>query len=253
MKMGNDMSQVTSKDGTTIAFDQSGTGPAVILVSGALGIRSHPIMAGLAECLASHFTVFNYDRRGRGESADTAPYAVEREIEDIEALIDNAGGSAFLYGLSSGAALVLEAANKLPNKVKKLALYEPPYIVDDSFPAVPDDYVQQLNKATSEDRPGDAVEIFMTQALHLPPEYLVPMRNDPMWALMVSAEHTLVYDAAVMGDTQRGKQLPPKRWLSATSPTLVITGENSPAFFHNAAKALVDILPNPQHPILPGQ
>src|SRR5262245_61970387 len=128
------MNKVTSKDGTPIAYDRLGDGPPVILVAGALGVRSHPIVAQLADRLAPHFTVFNYDRRGKGDSGDTPPYAVEREIEDIDALIDEAGGSAYLYGLSSGAVLALEAANRLPNKVKKLAMYEPPFIVDNTRP-----------------------------------------------------------------------------------------------------------------------
>ena len=116
---------VTSRDGTRIAYDRLGQGPAVIQVAGALGYRAHPIMAGLASALATHFTVFNYDRRGRGDSGDTPPYSVDREIEDIEALIQEAGGSAYLYGLSSGGVLALAAANELTTKVTNLALYEP--------------------------------------------------------------------------------------------------------------------------------
>src|SRR5438128_1100572 len=123
------MKRVTSKDGTSLVFDQLGEGPAVILVSGGSVDRSSN--APLAAVLAKRFTVYNYERRGRGESGDTPPYAVEREIEDIEAVIDEAGGAAFLYGISSGAALALEAAGKLITKVTKLAMYEPPYIVDD--------------------------------------------------------------------------------------------------------------------------
>jgi pimeloyl-ACP methyl ester carboxylesterase len=120
-------STVTSKDGTKIAYDKMGHGPAVILVAGALCSRSFWSGPELAKLLAHGFTVYNYDRRGRGESDDTKPYAVAREIEDIEALIDEAGGSASLYGHSSGAALALEAAIRLVKKVKKLALYEAPY------------------------------------------------------------------------------------------------------------------------------
>ena len=129
------MKNVTSKDGTTIAFDQMGEGPAVILVCG--GSVDRQSNASLAEALAPHFTVFNYDRRGRGDSGDTAPYAVEREAEDIEALADAAGGSAFLYGISSGAALALEATRLLPGKITKLALYEPPFIIEGTRPRPP--------------------------------------------------------------------------------------------------------------------
>jgi len=255
---------VTSKDGATIAYERSGQGQPVILVTGALGVRYD---ARLAELLAHHFTVYNYDRRGRGESGDTHPYAVQREVEDIEALIDAAGGSSHLYGISSGAVLALEAASKLPGKVKKLAMYEPPFIVDDSRPPVSDDYVAQLNAAIAAGRPGDAVEIFMTRAILIPAEFVAQMRNAPMsqvfgddagmkppeWADMEKVAHTLAYDGMIMGDTMSGKPLPVGRWASAAAPTLVITGGNSEPFFHNGAKALVDSLPNAQHRILEGQ
>ena len=262
------MKAVTSKDGTTIAFDQYGQGPVVILVTGALGVRSpHPMSRQLSELLSQHFTVIDYDRRGRGDSGDTPPYAVQREVEDIEALIDGAGGSAYLYGVSSGAVLALEAASKLPNKVKKLAMYEPPFIIDDSRPPVPKDYVEQLNAAIAAGRPSDAVEIFMTKALLIPPEFVAQMRNAPMsdsfgddggvkppeWADMEKVAHTLAYDGMVMGDTMSGKPLPPQKWLTNSAPTLVITGGNSEAFFHNGAKALVNDLPHAHHRILEGQ
>lgn len=174
------MRTVTSKDGTSIAFDQYGKGPAVILVTGALGVRlPNPMSGQLPELLSHHFTVIDYDRRGRGDSGDTHPYAVQREVEDIEALIDAAGGSAFLYGLSSGAVLALEAASKLPNKVKKLVLYEPPFIINDSRPPVPKDYVEQLNTAIAAGRPGEAVEIYMTKAMLIPPSSLPKCETHP--------------------------------------------------------------------------
>src|SRR5438046_2572146 len=143
-KRGNTMRKVISKDGTPIAFDQSGHGPPIILVAGATATRLAE--ASLAAALAPHFTVFAYDRRGRGESGDTAPYAVEREVEDIGALINEAGGSAFVFGHSSGAVLALEAARLLPTKITKLALYEPPFVIDDSGAPLPTDYVTQLTE-----------------------------------------------------------------------------------------------------------
>lgn len=246
------MQTVTSKDGTEIAYDRSGEGQPVILVAGALGDRSHPIMAQLAERLAPHFTVFNYDRRGKGDSGDTPPYAVEREIEDIEALIGEAGGSAFLYGLSSGAVLALEAANKLPTKVKKLALYEPPFIVDDSRPPMPGNYVQQVNEMVAGGRRGDAVALFM-KVVGVPEEWIPQMREMPMWPGMEKVAHTLAYDGTIMGDNQSGKPLPPNQWASATSPTLVIVGGESEPFFQNGTQALVDVLPNAQRRTLEGQ
>lgn len=259
------MKTVTSKDGTAIAFDQSGNGPAVILVAGALGVRSDAMGNQLAAALAPHFTVIDYDRRGRGDSGDTLPYAVQREVEDIEALIDDVGGSAFLYGISSGAVLALEAASKLPTKVKKLAMYEPPFIIDDSRPPSPTDYVEQLDAAIAAGNPGDAVEIFMTKAILIPAEFVAQMRHTPPselfdsemkppeWAEMEKVAHTLAYDGRVMGDTMLGNPLPAGKWASATSPTLVVTGGNSESFFHDGAKALVDDLPNAKHSILEGQ
>ena len=258
------MQQAISKDGTSIAYNRLGKGPAVILVAGALGTRSHPMFADLSALLAPDFTVYNYDRRGRGDSGDTAPYAVQREVEDIEALIAEAGGSASLYGLSSGAALALEAASKLPTKVRKLALYEPPFIVDDSHPPIPKDYVQRLDKLIAAGRRGDAVEVFMTDAIGIPAEFVAQMRGAPQpmdqapdqppsWAEMEKVAHTLAYDGRVMGDTMSGNPLPTDRWTSATPPTLVITGGDSEAFFHHGARALADVLPNARTSILEGQ
>jgi pimeloyl-ACP methyl ester carboxylesterase len=259
------MKIVTSKDGTPIAFDQGGQGPALILVGGALAVRSHPMATELVEILAPHFTVFNYDRRGRGESGNTLPYAVEREVEDIEALIDQAGGSAFVYGKSSGAVLALEAANRLPAKVKKLVMYEPPFIIDDSRPPVPEDYVEQINAAIAAGRPGDAVEIFMTKAILMPAEVVTQMRTAPVadlfeaemkppeWEEMEKVAPTLAYDGAIMENLMSGKPLPPKRWVSVTAPTLVIAGGNSDAFFHNGAQALVGDLLRAQYRLLEGQ
>src|SRR5437867_6602995 len=196
------MRTVMSTDGTPIAFDQSGQGPAIILAAGATATRLAE--ASLAAALAPHFTVFAYDRRGRGESGDTAPYAVEREVEDIEALINEAGGSACMFGHSSGAVLALEAARKLPTKITKLAVYEPPFIVDDSRPPLPKDYVAQLNELVAAGRRGDAVELLMTKAVGVPVEFVAQMRNDPTWAASEAVAHTIAYDGTIMGDTMSG-------------------------------------------------
>ena len=166
------MKTVTSKDGTTIAFDQWGAGPAVILVDGALQYRAFDQgMAQLAELLSQHFTVIHYDRRGRGDSTDTQPYALEREIEDIEALIDEAGGSACLYGISSGAALAMEAAIALPNKVNRLVMYEAPYNDDEAARQAWREYVKQLKELLAANRNGDAVGLFM-MLVGASPEYV---------------------------------------------------------------------------------
>jgi len=243
---------VTSKDGTRIAFDRTGDGPPVIMVAGAIGNRSFGDQLGP---LLSDFTVFNYDHRGRNESGDTLPYAVEREIEDVEALINEAGVPAFVYGISSGAVLALEAAAS-GLAITKLALYEPPLLVDDSRPPVPDDYLKQINEAVSAGRRGDALEIFMTKAVGMPAEFVAGMRNEPMWPGLEAIAHTIAYDGAIMEGLMFGKPLPPERagrWSSITAPTLVLVGGATWPFMHTGAEALSDVLPNAQHRTLEGQ
>jgi pimeloyl-ACP methyl ester carboxylesterase len=244
------MRKVHSKDGTTIAFDQSGKGSPIILVGGAFQHRSiDPRTAQLATLLAPHFTVFHYDRRGRGDSSDMAPYAVEREVEDLGALIAEAGGSAFVYGMSSGAALALEAAAR-GLAITKLALYEPPFIVDDSRPRLPEDFATQLTELVSSGRRGDAVELFMTKAAEVPVEVVAQMRNAPFWPAVEAVAHTLIYDTTIMGDNNA---LPTERVASVTVPTLVIDGGASPKWMRNAAQAVADALPNAQRRTLAGQ
>lgn len=168
------MSQVTSKDGTKITFDRTADGPPCD--PGRRRDQHRAIDPGtmrLAALLADRFTVFHYDRRGRGESGDTAPYAVAREVEDIGALIDEAGGTASVFGMSSGAALALEAASA-GSAVKKLALYEPPFIVDDSRPPIREGYTERLDAMIAAGRRGDAVELFPTEGVGMPVEEVTP-------------------------------------------------------------------------------
>ena len=238
------MNEVTSKDGTTIAFDRLGDGPPVILVCGAATDRM--ANAPLAELLAEHFTVFNYDRRGRGDSGDTPPYAVEREVEDIDALIDAAGGSAFLYGTSSGAGLALEAAASGLD-ITKLALWEPPFILDESS-RPPADQVEQYNEMIAAGSRGDAVEFFMAKVVGLPPEFVAYARTQPFWQAQEALAHTLAYDATIMGDYS----LPVER-AAVTVPTLVLAGGASFPFMRETAQALADVLPAGQHRVLEGQ
>ncbi len=182
------MNNVGSRDGTTIGFDRSGEGPPIVLVGGAFNDRS--TAAPLAAQLEPRFTVFTYDRRGRGGSGDTAPYAVDREIEDLEALIADAGGSASVYGLSSGGVLALEAAARgLP--ITRLVVFEPPFIVEGSRPRPPEDLALQLSELASSGRRGDAVELFITKAVGLPVEAVEQMRNAPMWPGLEEVAHTL--------------------------------------------------------------
>jgi pimeloyl-ACP methyl ester carboxylesterase len=250
------MQIVHSADGTTIAFDRSGRGPALILVGGASATRMSA--AAAAAALSPDFTVFAYDRRGRGDSGDTAPYAVEREVEDIQALIDEAGGSAFLFGGSSGAALSLEAGLRLPGKIEKLALYEAPFIVDDSRPPIPGDFAAQLNRLVAAGRRGDAVELFQRN-VGLPPEMIAQFRQSPMWPAMEAGAHTLAYDAAIMEGAQSGSPLPLRKYAAVRIPTLVMDGtvflgsEQNHQWMRHSADELARVLPDAQRRILEGQ
>jgi pimeloyl-ACP methyl ester carboxylesterase len=241
---------VTSKDATTIAFDRSGEGPPIVVVGGALSTRG--AAEPLAGLLAPSFTVYAYDRRGRGDSGDTPPYAVEREVEDIQALVEEAGGSAFAFGHSSGGALGLEAAARTLG-ITKLAVYEPPFIVDASRPPLPDDSIERLTELASTDRRGDAVEYFMVTGVGVPPEALAPMKDSPFWPALEAVAHTLPYDMRVMGGNLSGKPLQADRWASVTIPTLVIDGGASPPWLGNAAQGLVDVLPEARRQTIEGQ
>jgi pimeloyl-ACP methyl ester carboxylesterase len=245
------MDKVISADGTEIAYESVGSGPTVVLVGGAF--CDHTVTAELADALAGDFTAVSYDRRGRGESGDTPPYAVAREVEDIAALLDAAGGSAALYGISSGGALALAAAEALPDRVSKLALYEIPFVVDDSRPPAPDDLGARLAQLIATDRRGDAVKLFMREAVRLPPILVAAMPLFPGWGKNKAIAHTLPYDVAIMDGGQRGTPLPADRWTSVTMPTLVASGSKSPAWVRHAAAQLAEVLPRAQHRTLEGQ
>ncbi len=247
------MNTVTSKDGTTLVFDRSGQGPALIFVTGAMATRSDA--ASLAAILSPHFTVFAYDRRGRGESGDTPPYAVEREIEDLQAVIDAAGGAAYVFGHSSGAVLALEAAARLTG-ITRLAVYEPPFILDDSRPPLPPDFAARLAGLLSSGRRGDMLELFMTQGVGVPVEVVAQMRNSPGWPAMEAIAHTLIYDMAILGDSQSGRPLSAEwsgRLASIQAPTLVMAGGASPAWQHTAVEAVAGAIPGAQLRVLAGQ
>ena len=246
---GTATGRVISADGTTIVFDRSGAGPAIILVHGAFTGRAHPLLSDVAAALAPWFTVFNYDRRGRGESGNTLPYAVEREIEDLAALLVVAGGPAMVFGGSSGAGLALEAAARNP-AIPKLAVWEPPYHVGDSAPGLPHDFAARLDAMVREGRRADAVELFMVEAAGAPAEAVAAMRLQPSWPDAEAVAHTLAYEAAVMGP---GNALPAARLAAITQPTLVLTGGNSPAWMTNAGKAVAGTIPGAVHRVLEGQ
>jgi pimeloyl-ACP methyl ester carboxylesterase len=246
------MNSVISRDGTHIAYDQLGEGSPLVLVGGAFNTRTFGPNGGLAPLLAERFTVINYDRRGRGDSTDTAPYSVEREIEDLQALIEAAGGSAHVFGISSGAALALEAANR-GLAINKLALYEAPFVVDDSRAPVPDDYFERLQGMVASDRRSDAIRLFMRQGVGVPAVFVAMMRIMPAWSKLKAVAPTVIYDAAIVDDYQRGRPLPSDRWTSVTMPTLVAVGGKSPDWMRSAMRALADVLPNATHSTLEGQ
>jgi pimeloyl-ACP methyl ester carboxylesterase len=243
--------KVRSKDGTEIAYDRLGDGAPVVLVGGAWNDRMTP--ASLAQLLASEYSVFTYDRRGRGDSGFTEPYAVEREIEDLEAVIEAAGGAAYVFGHSSGAALALEAtAAGAP--VTKLALYEAPYIVDDSRPPLPTDYIEHLERLIAEDRRREVFEYFMTVATQMPAEMVQPMLDSPMTDAMLPLAHTIPYDGRIMlRGSMNGTPLPARFRDAVTVPALVMDGGNSPAWIRHAARALVGLLPDVRYRTLEGQ
>lgn len=247
------MQTVTSKDGTIIAFDQCGEGPALILVPGALQHRAFDRPTEeLAEMLAPHFTVYHYDRRGRGDSTDTLPYAVEREIEDLDALIDYAGGSAFVYGISSGAALGMQASIKLEGKIKKLVMYEVPYSADLDTRQAWAAFTRELNEHLAADRRSEAVAVFLKQ-LGSTAEELEGMSHAPVWPLFEAVAPTIAYDAAILGPEA---DVPVATARQVTVRTLVMAG-NAPSPYmqsmHDTVTTLVQTIPNAQQRILEGQ
>jgi pimeloyl-ACP methyl ester carboxylesterase len=242
------MESVISTDGTKIAFEKNDNGPALILVGGALSDRNggRPLAARLAE----HFTVYIFDRRGRGDSTDAKTYAVEREIEDLSALIRHAGGSAFIYGVSSGAALALQTAAKLgPAAVPKLALYEPPYGSDDAKQK--QEFVEQkrrINELIKTGQPGDAAVHFLS-AIGMPREELERMKSSPQWEAMKKMDFTLAYDYVVLGDGT----VPQSIAKTIAVPTLVMDGEKTMEFMHATADQVAKLIPRAERKTLKGQ
>jgi pimeloyl-ACP methyl ester carboxylesterase len=228
--------EVRSKDGTVIAFERSGEGPPVILVVGAFNDR----VAGapLAAALQERFTVFNYDRRGRGDSGDTPPYAVEREVEDLEALIEEAGGSASVFGYSSGAVLALRAAAR-GLAITRLALYDPPVSADGGAGRLREDLAARVAGLVEEGRRGDAVELFQTEAVNLPAEVVAQIRRAPFWPALEAMAHTLVYESEILGNGS----LPTELAASVEAPTLIIVGGESHPYLREKAPVLADVMP----------
>jgi pimeloyl-ACP methyl ester carboxylesterase len=237
MAMKSQLEKVTSTDGTPIAIARTGHGPALVIVGA--GPTDRSANAPLAEVLSSSFTVFNYDRRGRGESGDTTPFSVDREFDDLAAVI----------GTSGGAAIALEAAARGLGTTM-LALWEPPYIVDGEPTRLrpPTDYQAQLEAAVTAGRPGDAVELFFTLGIGWPAEWVAPMREMPSWPAMEALARPLVYDAAIMGDFR-----PPTRRLRTLDvPTLLIDGATVP-WITSAVNLVARAIPGARRQTLTGQ
>jgi pimeloyl-ACP methyl ester carboxylesterase len=241
---------LTSRDGTRIAYDKWGRGPALIMVTGALSDRSGN--AELARLLAGHFTVYSYDRRGRGGSSDTKPYAVQREIEDIEALIDRAGGSAHVYGKSSGAALALQAAAALGPKVSMLALYEPPYSEAEGAAVQWKAFRARLGGLLAAGRRAEAVTLFM-QFVGAPDEAVAKMKASPAWPGMVAMAPTIAHDNAVLGDD---RSVPVEVAAKVKANTLVMDGSASAGpmpFMRPTADKLSQAMPGAMRQTVEGQ
>lgn len=249
------MSTVISKDGTTIAFDAYGSGRPLIMVDGATGYHGiNPLNGQTGELLAGEFRTYAYDRRGRGESTDTAPYAVEREIEDIAALIDDAGGGpAVLFGWSSGGVLALDAAASGLLDLSHVAVFEPPFVVDDSRPPLPADYVERLDAAIAAGRPDEAVAIFMIDAAGSTPEGVEQLKQSDFWPVMLSVAHTIAYDGRIMGTTMSGNPLPSDRWAGIDIPLLVMRGQDTWPTLIPGPEALAGLLPTATLRVVPGE
>ncbi len=244
------MDIVSSADATKIAYDRLGGGPALILVDGAMQARSSGSKPELARLLASHFTVYCYDRRGRGDSGDTQPYAVGREIEDLAALIEAAGGTACLYGHSSGASLAMESAVALGAQVSKLAMYEPPYNDDPAARKAWRQYISQLTEALAADRRGDAVALFMA-CTGMPADQIEGMRKAPFWPGMEAVAPTLGYDHTAILGTDAA--VPAQRAAQVGVPTLVMYGDASFPFMSDTARTLARAIPHAELRTMPGQ
>ena len=243
------MTHVISKDGTRIAYERLGSGPAVVLIDGAMCSRAFGPMPKIAELLKEHFTVYLYDRRGRGESGDTQPYSKAREVEDVEALIRAAGGSAFAVGLSSGAALALEAAAS-GLRIAKIAAYEPPFMPDDAARHAHADHEGKLKELVAAGERGAAVKYFMRDMINLPAFVVVMMQlMRGMWGKLKAVAHTLQYDAAIMGDWQ----VPAARLAGVRTQTLAMYGGKTEMRLKRAVEELVKVLPNVRQEVLPGQ
>jgi len=237
--------KVRSADGTPIAYERLGDGPPIILLGGALtsGLRSFPSFVDLARALSSTFTVFTYDRRGRGESSNNEPYAVDREIDDLEALIAEAGGAAYVHGRSSGAVLAL-AASARGAAIAKLSLFEPPLPGGAADPGLAAWRSEQIASG----RRGEVVEQFLADDVRLPSGAITGMRQGPAWAQLEAVAHTIAHDVAITGDPALWSE----RARSVSVPTLVLDSDASPKHLRAAARTAAEALPAARHRTVAG-
>jgi pimeloyl-ACP methyl ester carboxylesterase len=242
------MNTIVSKDGTTIAYEKIGSGKPLILVDGALCCRSFGPMPKLAPLLAKNFTVYYYDRRGRGESTDIQPYTVQKEVDDIAALVKVAGGSAYIAGLSSGAVLTLMAA-EAGLDLPKIALYEPPYVYEKNSVQSTIDHGAALKSLLEKNKRGGMVKYFMVNMVGAPAFVAFIMQLMPTWKKLTAVAHTLPYDTAIMGNFT----VPTERIAKIKNRTLIAGGGKSPAPLHNAVQSVADALPNKELRWLEGQ
>jgi pimeloyl-ACP methyl ester carboxylesterase len=242
----------TSADGTRIAYEVHGSGPALVLVDGALCQRSMGPARGLAEQLADRFTVYAYDRRGRGDSGSgSSPYAVAREVEDLVAVIGASGTTAHVFGASSGATLALEAARE-GAPIDGLVAYESPFIVDDTRPANDPRLPEIVAQLVAEDRRAEAVRTFL-RTVGVPRPVLALMPLMPAWKKMTAVAHTLPHDLSIVVGHQQGQPLPAGYYDDVSSRTLVIAGAKSPTYMRNAQAAIAEAVPQARLETLPGQ
>jgi pimeloyl-ACP methyl ester carboxylesterase len=247
------MYTVTSADGTRIAYDRYGEGPAVILVSGAMGYRKFKKFEQIATGLSEHCTVINYDRRGRGDSGEPGPVSVQHEVDDIAALIDTVGGQASLWGWSSGGAVALRAA-AADIGVEKLVVYETPFKTDPDAKYPTDDYGLRLEQIVAEGDPKRAARHFLRNGIGMPGPLVAVMSRMPMFKEFGANGLTLTFDYAALGEhNMHGRPLQAEEWATVTCPTLVVYGSKTYPVLEHASKALAEVLQNATLRALPGQ
>ncbi|MFC6357437.1 alpha/beta fold hydrolase [Luethyella okanaganae] len=243
---------VTSADGTRIAYEATGTGPALVIAAGAFSYRRFSMTLELVALLATDFTVYNYDRRGRGDSGDTQPYSTDREIDDLDAVIGAAGGSAYVWGLSSGAALGLEAAAR-GSKITRLALYEPPYVVNTDLGRTPAGLVSSIEAALAAGDRSKAVTLFMTKGMGMPGFIAFAMRMTPSWKRLTRLAHTIPYDLALAGKPMTPSGIDGSGWFSVACPVMFMVGTKTAAPLQTASKDAAPLVPGAELRWLPNQ